>query len=128
MRIWQILGRDRDPLKHIRLVEKHCLAYFLRSKQHISISGRSRTYSVQKFTCESLIDGRRDLFLDTAILQIVIHFLQILVIAVLMKLILHRSFNVFQWEALVLLVAGITVNQLNYCPKAGGGTPLAMMN
>ena len=46
---------------------------------------------------------------------------QILVIAVLMKVILQRSFNVFQWEALVLLVAGITVNQLNYCTKDGAG-------
>jgi len=46
---------------------------------------------------------------------------QILVIAVLMKGILHRSFSIFQWEALVLLVAGITVNQLNYCTKDGGG-------
>ncbi len=50
---------------------------------------------------------------------------QILVIAVLMRSILHRSFNVLQWEALVLLVAGITVNQLNYCTKdaAGGCRP-----
>lgn len=46
---------------------------------------------------------------------------QILVIAVLMKGILKRSFSVFQWEALVLLVAGITVNQLNYCGKDAGG-------
>ncbi|KAK9822839.1 hypothetical protein WJX81_001408 [Elliptochloris bilobata] len=41
--------------------------------------------------------------------------LKILVIAVLMKAVMQRTFNVFQWEALVLLVAGITVNQLNYC-------------
>jgi hypothetical protein len=34
--------------------------------------------------------------------------LQILVIAVLMKSVLGRSFNLFQWEALFLLVAGIT--------------------
>mmetsp|Transcript_14992 Transcript_14992/g.45252 ORF Transcript_14992/g.45252 Transcript_14992/m.45252 type:complete len:439 (-) Transcript_14992:1891-3207(-) len=47
--------------------------------------------------------------------------LKILVIAVLMKGILKRSFSVFQWEALVLLVAGITVNQLNYCGKDAGG-------
>lgn len=47
--------------------------------------------------------------------------MQILVIAVLMKGILHRSFSIFQWEALVLLVAGITVNQLNYCTNDGGG-------
>ena len=40
---------------------------------------------------------------------------QILVIAVLMKWVLKRTFSVFQWEALLLLVAGITVNQLNYC-------------
>ena len=43
---------------------------------------------------------------------------QILVIAVLMKGVLRRTFNVFQWEALLLLVAGITVNQLNYCTCA----------
>ena len=40
---------------------------------------------------------------------------QILVIAVLMKAVMQRTFNVFQWEALVLLVAGITVNQLKHC-------------
>ena len=50
---------------------------------------------------------------------------QILVIAVLMKGILHRSFSVFQWEALILLVAGITVNQLNYCAKGGTGAVTA---
>ena len=43
------------------------------------------------------------------------HLLQILVIAVLMKWVLKRTFSIFQWEALLLLVAGITVNQLNYC-------------
>jgi hypothetical protein len=48
---------------------------------------------------------------------------QILVIAVLMKGVMGRTFNVFQWEALLLLVAGITVNQLNYCsPDSGGDT------
>ena len=45
---------------------------------------------------------------------------QILVIAVLMKAVLQRTFNVFQWEALVLLVAGISVNQLKYCTCALG--------
>ena len=47
--------------------------------------------------------------------QTAVHLLQILVIAVLMKWVLKRTFSVFQWEALLLLVAGITVNQLNYC-------------
>ena len=46
--------------------------------------------------------------------------MQILVIAVLMKWVLKRTFNVFQWEALLLLVAGITVNQLNYCKYVSG--------
>lgn len=40
---------------------------------------------------------------------------QILVIAVLMRLVLKRKFSLYQWEALVLLMAGITVNQLNNC-------------
>lgn len=34
--------------------------------------------------------------------------LQILVIAVLLRFVMRRSFNVYQWEALFLLVAGIT--------------------
>jgi hypothetical protein len=52
---------------------------------------------------------------------------KILVIAVLMRLVLKRTFTVFQWEALLLLVAGITVNQLNYCgaSKAGDAIVLA---
>ena len=41
--------------------------------------------------------------------------LQILVIALLMRFILKRHFTVWQWEALVLLMAGITVNQLSNC-------------
>lgn len=36
-----------------------------------------------------------------------------------MKFVMHRTFSIFQWEALVLLVAGVTVNQLNYCGKQG---------
>lgn len=47
--------------------------------------------------------------------------LKILVIAVLMRLVLKRSFNIIQWEALVLLVAGITVNTLNYCGGSSSG-------
>ncbi|KAL6768850.1 hypothetical protein ACKKBF_B16480 [Auxenochlorella protothecoides x Auxenochlorella symbiontica] len=46
---------------------------------------------------------------------------KILVIAVLMRSVLRRSFTTFQWEALFLLVAGITVNQLNYCAGQGVG-------
>ena len=40
---------------------------------------------------------------------------QILIIAVLMRWVLKRKFSLYQWEALVLLMAGITVNQLNNC-------------
>ncbi|DBB11894.1 hypothetical protein WJX82_001690 [Trebouxia sp. C0006] len=41
--------------------------------------------------------------------------LKILVIALLMRFILKRHFTIWQWEALVLLMAGITVNQLSSC-------------
>lgn len=47
--------------------------------------------------------------------------MKILVIAFLMRFVLRRKFSIFQWEALVLLVAGVTVNQLNYCTNSGGG-------
>lgn len=39
-------------------------------------------------------------------------------IALLMKLLLRRSFSVIQWEALCLLVAGISINQLPSCKGA----------
>lgn len=55
---------------------------------------------------------------------------KILVIALLMRSVLRRNFTLIQWEALFLLVAGITVNQLNYCAGSGGGldsvTPAAV--
>lgn len=43
---------------------------------------------------------------------------QILVIAVLMKSVMKRTFNVFQWEALLLLVAGIT--GVRRCEQSAG--------
>ncbi|MEW5305500.1 MAG: hypothetical protein WDW36_008034 [Sanguina aurantia] len=46
--------------------------------------------------------------------------LKIFVIALLMRTMLRRTFSTIQWEALFLLVAGITVNQLHsHCPVAG---------
>ena len=47
--------------------------------------------------------------------------LKIIVIALLMRSVMRRSFSVFQWEALFLLVAGITVNQLS-SPNCDGAT------
>jgi len=44
--------------------------------------------------------------------------LKVLTIAVLLKLIMKRSFTVTQWEALVLLILGITVNQLACAPAS----------
>ena len=44
--------------------------------------------------------------------------MQIFVIALLMRSVLRRQFSVFQWEALFLLVAGITVNQLSSCENS----------
>lgn len=41
--------------------------------------------------------------------------LKIFVIALLMRFVLKRRFSTLQWEALFLLVAGITVNQLHNC-------------
>jgi len=51
--------------------------------------------------------------------------LKVLTIAILLKVIMNRSFTVTQWEALFLLILGITVNQLACSPAteptAGGG-------
>jgi hypothetical protein len=41
--------------------------------------------------------------------------LKVLAIALLMRTIMRRKFSVIQWEALFLLVAGISINQLSNC-------------
>ena len=48
--------------------------------------------------------------------------LKVLVIAVLLKTITRRRFSVIQWEALALLVLGVTVNQMRVC---WGGSSMA---
>jgi len=39
--------------------------------------------------------------------------LKVLTIAILLKLVMKRRFSVLQWEALTLLIVGISINQLN---------------
>ncbi|KAM6596786.1 hypothetical protein CsatA_007310 [Cannabis sativa] len=43
--------------------------------------------------------------------------LKVLVIAVLLKMIMKRRFSIIQWEALALLLIGISVNQLKSLPE-----------
>ncbi|KAF3454261.1 hypothetical protein FNV43_RR04708 [Rhamnella rubrinervis] len=43
--------------------------------------------------------------------------LKVLVIAVLLKIIMRRRFSIIQWEALALLLIGISVNQLRSLPQ-----------
>jgi len=41
--------------------------------------------------------------------------LKVFVIALMLKFLMRRRFSLLQWEALFLLVAGITINQLSSC-------------
>uniref|UniRef100_A0A1D1ZAT1 CMP-sialic acid transporter 2 n=1 Tax=Anthurium amnicola TaxID=1678845 RepID=A0A1D1ZAT1_9ARAE len=50
--------------------------------------------------------------------------LKVLVIAVLLKIVMRRRFSVIQWEALALLLIGISVNQLKSLPE--GTTALGL--
>ncbi|KAL6984611.1 CMP-sialic acid transporter 5, partial [Sarracenia purpurea var. burkii] len=43
--------------------------------------------------------------------------MQVLVIAVLLKVIMKRRFSIIQWEALALLLIGISINQLRSLPE-----------
>ncbi|XWS58912.1 hypothetical protein CRYUN_Cryun08bG0075100 [Craigia yunnanensis] len=43
--------------------------------------------------------------------------LKVLVIAILLKMIMKRRFSIIQWEALALLLIGISVNQLRSLPE-----------
>ncbi|KAF8085848.1 hypothetical protein N665_0645s0026 [Sinapis alba] len=53
--------------------------------------------------------------------------LKVLVIAVLLKMVIKRRFSIIQWEALALLLIGISVNQLRSLPEGATaiGIPLA---
>ena len=54
--------------------------------------------------------------------------LKVLVIAVLLKTITRRRFSVIQWEALALLVLGVTVNQMKLSLGASGaGKPVGTL-
>lgn len=56
--------------------------------------------------------------------------LKVFVIALLLKFLMKRQFSVLQWEALFLLVAGITINQLASCPSGNptdGLAPVAIL-
>ncbi|OWM87936.1 CMP-sialic acid transporter 2-like [Punica granatum] len=52
---------------------------------------------------------------------------KVLVIAVLLKIIMRRRFSIIQWEALALLLIGISVNQLRSLPEGASsmGIPVA---
>ncbi|KAJ3678143.1 hypothetical protein LUZ60_001946 [Juncus effusus] len=50
--------------------------------------------------------------------------LKVFVIAILLKMIMKRRFSILQWEALTLLLIGITVNQLKSLPE--GSTALGL--
>lgn len=53
--------------------------------------------------------------------------LKVLVIAVLLKMVMKRKFSIIQWEALALLLIGISVNQLRSLPEGttAMGLPVA---
>ncbi|KAB1203440.1 CMP-sialic acid transporter 3 [Morella rubra] len=53
--------------------------------------------------------------------------MKVLVIAILLKIIMKRRFSIIQWEALALLLIGISVNQLKSLPEgtAALGLPVA---
>ncbi|CAD5185556.1 unnamed protein product [Musa acuminata subsp. malaccensis] len=44
--------------------------------------------------------------------------LKVLVIAVLLKIIMRRRFSIIQWEALALLLIGVSINQLQSSPES----------
>ncbi|XP_022641569.1 CMP-sialic acid transporter 3 isoform X2 [Vigna radiata var. radiata] len=54
--------------------------------------------------------------------------LKVLVIALLLKVIMKRQFSIIQWEALALLLIGISVNQLRSLPEGttAMGLPVTM--
>eukprot|EP00232_Nephroselmis_pyriformis_P020871 CAMPEP_0182864744 /NCGR_PEP_ID=MMETSP0034_2-20130328/7324_1 /TAXON_ID=156128 /ORGANISM="Nephroselmis pyriformis, Strain CCMP717" /LENGTH=493 /DNA_ID=CAMNT_0024997007 /DNA_START=222 /DNA_END=1699 /DNA_ORIENTATION=+ len=49
--------------------------------------------------------------------------LKVLTIAILLKLVMKRTFSLIQWEALYLLIVGITINQLACKPQNMGANP-----
>nr|GME04877.1 CMP-sialic acid transporter 5-like isoform X1 [Ipomoea batatas] len=63
------------------------------------------------------------LYFDPATVKMLSN-LKVLVIAVLLKIVMRRRFSIIQWEALALLLIGISVNQLRSLPA--GTTALGL--
>ncbi|CAL9068660.1 CMP-sialic acid transporter 4-like [Musa acuminata AAA Group] len=55
--------------------------------------------------------------------------LKVLVIAVLLKIVMRRRYSIIQWEALALLLIGISINQLRSLPEGSTalGLPITMI-
>ncbi|KAL3355441.1 hypothetical protein AABB24_019491 [Solanum stoloniferum] len=52
--------------------------------------------------------------------------LKVLVIAMLLKIVMKRRFSIIQWEALALLLIGISVNQLRSLPEGASALDLTV--
>ncbi|GMH41565.1 hypothetical protein BSKO_09475 [Bryopsis sp. KO-2023] len=52
--------------------------------------------------------------------------LKIFTIAILLRIVMNRSFSTIQWEALFLLVFGITINQLSNCSSGKDSDPVSL--
>ena len=63
----------------------------------------------------SCLSHRNPLSCKSRLSKVVYMHVQVLIIAVLMKVVLQRHFSIIQWEALVLLCIGITINQFDHC-------------
>ncbi|KAI4334729.1 hypothetical protein L6164_013441 [Bauhinia variegata] len=87
-----------------------------KSLQHLSLIGNQITGTVPHL---SQFSSLQDLFLANNRLNGTV-----LVIAVLLKMFMKRRFPVIQWEALALLLIGISVNQLRSLPE--GTTALGL--
>ncbi|XP_044947604.1 CMP-sialic acid transporter 4-like [Hordeum vulgare subsp. vulgare] len=68
------------------------------------------------FVFHSLYLFRMQLYFNPSTVKMLSN-LKVLVIAVLLKFIMRRKFSIIQWEALALLIIGISVNQLRSMPE-----------
>ncbi|KAM7487030.1 hypothetical protein LguiA_003039 [Lonicera macranthoides] len=96
---------------------------FIMQFVRLSGTGYAYAYSTNELNRAFVQASLNNLYFNPATVKMLSN-LKVLVIAVLLKIIMKRRFSIIQWEALALLLIGISINQLRSLPE--GTTALGL--
>ncbi|XP_021631433.1 CMP-sialic acid transporter 3 isoform X2 [Manihot esculenta] len=99
--------------RHRKVGEKHFLSFSIfvqAARNNMLLAVPAFLYAINNY-----LKFIMQLYFNPATVKMLSN-LKVLIIAVLLKIIMKRRFSIIQWEALALLLIGISVNQLRSLP------------